>query len=306
MKNQHLSRRDLFTLPAVATVSGCSLLAAPEDMKLSLSVRVAESFENKEKANLTMDQLVRMAKKYKYRALCMRASQCGVESPPELVRAMKGKLDNAGLPVSMVTGDFAVPSNNEHGPDGLRNITPYLDLAQAFGASLIRVCMKKKEDIVPAQRAADEANERRIRLAHQSHCASLFETVASSVETLKAVNRPNFGLIYQPANWMISGQDYGKAAIQKVKPWIFNVYIQNHRLNPQGTASVNTWSKGKVPLDHIGVWEKGGVNASEMFAALHAMGYRGFVTVHQAFADVMPVEEAVRLSAEYLQPLLRG
>jgi sugar phosphate isomerase/epimerase len=38
-----------------------------------------------------------------------------------------------------------------------------------------------------------------------------------------------------------------------------------------------------------------------MFAGLHAIGYSGFVTVHQAFADVMPVEEAVRRSAEYLK-----
>jgi sugar phosphate isomerase/epimerase len=56
-----------------------------------------------------------------------------------------------------------------------------------------------------------------------------------------------------------------------------------------------------VPLDHIGVWEKGGVKAEDMFAGLHAIGYRGFVTVHQAFADVMPVEEAVRRSGEYLR-----
>ena len=217
---------------------------------------------------------------------------------------MKSKIGGAGLAVSMITGDFAVPSNNDRGPDGLRKITPYLDLAKAFGSSLIRVCMKKKEDVMWAQRASDEARERKIRLAHQSHCASLFETVEGSIETLKAVNRPNFGLIYEPANWMISGQDYGKAAIRGVKPWIFNVYIQNHRLNPQGKASVMTWSKGSVPLDHIGVWEKGGVNSGEIFAELHAIGYSGFVTVHQAFADVMPVEEAARRSAEYLQPFL--
>jgi sugar phosphate isomerase/epimerase len=264
---------------------------------------VAESFENKEKANLTIDHLIALAKKHGYSALCMRASQCGVQSPPDVVRAMKSKIDSAGLPVSMVTGDFAVPSNNDRGPDGLRKITPYLDLAQTFGATLIRVCMKKKEDIVWAQRAADEAKERKIRLAHQSHCASLFETVDGSVETLKEIGRTNFGLIYEPANWMISGQDYGKAAIRKVKPWIFNVYIQNHRLNPQGKASVATWTKGTVPLDHIGVWENGGVNADEMFGELRAIGYNGYVTVHQAFANIMPVEEAVKRSAAYLQPL---
>src|SRR6185436_1247449 len=294
MRIPHFSRRDFLAFSAAA-------FATPQKMKLSLSVRVAEAFDNKEKSTLTIDQIVAMAKKYGYAAICMRASQCGIQSPPELVRAMKQKIDAALLPVSMVTGDFAVPSNNEHGPDCLRNIKPYLDLAQAFGASLIRVCMKKQEDIAWAQRAADEAAERKIRLAHQSHCSSLFETVDGSIDVLKAVKRPNFGLIYEPANWLISGQNYGKETIVRLKPWIFNVYIQNHRLNPQGKASVVTWSKGPVPLDHIGVWEKGGVVAEDMFAGLHAIGYSGFVTVHQAFADVMPVEEAVRRSAEYLK-----
>ena len=55
---------------------------------------------------------------------------------------MARKIRQAGLAVSMVTGDFAVPSNNERGPEGLRRITPYLDLAEAFGADLIRIAMR--------------------------------------------------------------------------------------------------------------------------------------------------------------------
>ena len=81
----------------------------------------------------------------------------------------------------MVTGDFFVPRNDDLGPDGLRNITPYLDLAVSFGADLIRICMKKEEDIPRVQRASDSAAERGIRLAHQPHCASLFETVEGSL-----------------------------------------------------------------------------------------------------------------------------
>jgi sugar phosphate isomerase/epimerase len=54
----------------------------------------------------------------------------------------------------------------------------------------------------------DETRERGIRLAHQSHCASLFETVAGSLRVLQRVDRPNFGIIYEPANWLIAGEDY--------------------------------------------------------------------------------------------------
>ena len=275
------------------------------NMKLSLSVRVAEAFGSKEKSSMTIDQLIRLAERHGYEALCMRGSQAGVHSPPEKVREMSAKIRAAGLVVSMVTGDFAVPRNDEHGPDGLRNITPYLDLAEAFGADLIRICMKKEEDILWAQKASDEARQRGIRLAHQAHCASLFETVEGALRVLEAVARPNFGIIYEPANWLIAGQDYGPETIRKLEPYLFNVYVQNHRLGPGGEATIRTWTRGSVALDHIGLWEPGGVDFPDVFRCLHEIGYRGYVTVHQAFAGIMPIETAVKRSADYLRPLLR-
>ena len=271
-------------------------------MKLSLSERVAEAFGSKEKSSMTIDELIRMAVNNGYEALCMRASQAGVRTPSETVRQMSRKIREAGLVVSMVTGDFAVPRNDEHGPDCLRNIAPYLDLAQAFGTDLIRICMKKQEDIPLTKKACDEARERNIRLAHQTHCARPFETVEGSLRVLEEVGRPNFGVIYEAANWILTGQDYGCATIRKIVPYLFNVYAHNCRLDSCGTASVNTWTKGKVALEHLGLWDEGEVDFGEVFAELHEVGYRGFVTVHQAFADVMPVVEAVRKSADYLKP----
>ncbi len=311
--NSSTTRRS-FLASAAAGVAAFSCSepeeAAPEPdspmtehpMKLSLSVRVAESFSDKRNSEMTIDELIAMASGLGYEALCMRASQVGTHTPPEVVAEVAQRIRSANLAVSMVTGDFAVPSNNEEGPMLLRNITPYLDLADALGSDLIRVCMKKDEDIEFAQRASDEAAERGIRLAHQSHCASLFETVDDTVRVLQAVGRPNFGLIYEPANWFIAGEDYGIDAIRRVQPHLFNFYIQNHRLTPDGVTNVTTWKKGTVPVDHIGVWEEGGVDVDAVFDAMHEVGYEGYLTVHQAFGDVMPVEEAVRRSYEHLYP----
>lgn len=271
-------------------------------MKLSLSARVAESFSNKEEASLNLEELIDLARDHGYRALCMRASQAGIHSPREQVNRMSRQIGEAGLTVSMVTGDFAVPRNDELGPSGLRNIAPYLDLAETFGADLIRICMKKEEDIPWAQRASDTAAERGIRLAHQSHCASLFETVEGSLQVLQKVDRPNFGIIYEPANWMIAGEDYGRETIKKLGPHLFNVYVQNHRLNPEGEGAVRTWNRGPVRLDHIGLWESGGIDFDEVFQGLQEVEYRGYVTVHQAFAGIMSVAEAARRSAGFLQP----
>ena len=309
----HRSRRSFLAAAAGLSVYGCSQPESEESvaeppvaeapMKLSLSVRVAESFSDKRNSEMTIDELIAMASEFGYEALCMRASQLGTHSPPELVAEAREKIDAAGLKVSMVTGDFAVLSNNEEGPMLLRNITPYLDLADALGSDLIRVCMKKDEDIEFAQKSADEAAERGIRLAHQSHCASLFETVDGSLRVLESVGRPNFGIIYEPANWFIADEDYGIDAIRKMQPYLFNFYIQNHRLTPDGVTEVTTWKRGPVPVDHIGVWEEGGVDVEAVFDAMHEVGYEGYLTVHQAFGDVMPVEEAVRKSYERLKPL---
>lgn len=300
-----MTRRKILAVPfAVSLAAALGQAAAHKTMKLSLSARIGESFASKEKTTLTFDEFVALAKTTGYDAVCMRASQGGVQTPQDRLREMRRIIDAAGLKVSMITGDFAVPANNDHAPDCLRHITPYLDLAETLGADLIRVGMKKPEDIAWAGRAADEARERRIRLAHQSHVATLFETVDGAADTLRKINRPNFGLLYEPANWMICRQDYGPATIRRVQPWLMNVYVQNHLLTPQGKTLIETWSRGRVPVEHIGLWQKGGVDFDAVFAGLHAIGYAGYVTVHQAFAEIMTPQEAAVKSYRYLKALL--
>ncbi|GIT05145.1 MAG: hypothetical protein CM1200mP29_05560 [Verrucomicrobiota bacterium] len=116
----------------------------------------------------------------------------------------------------MVTGDFDTVYNNDNGPSALRDITPYLDLAKRLGAPRIRVALKQQSDIANAQSAADEAAERGIQLVHQCHTLSLFETVESIERTLTAIDRPNFGLVYEPANLETCAQDYGRGTIERL------------------------------------------------------------------------------------------
>lgn len=112
-------------------------------MKLSLSVRIAEAPESKEETIRSFDEIAELANRVGYHAVCMRASQAGIQTPLEQITAIRKKVGELNLGVSMVTGDFPVPMNNEQGPDGLRNITPYLDVTELLGANLIRICMKR-------------------------------------------------------------------------------------------------------------------------------------------------------------------
>jgi sugar phosphate isomerase/epimerase len=296
-----ITRRQLLA----AASSLATLRAAGSAMKLSITVRIAEAPGSNQKTTMGFEEVVGIAKRTGYEAIDMRASQGGVETPKEKLRDMRRVLDQYGIKVSCVTGDFDVPSNNDKAPDGLRNIGPYLDVAEILGADLIRIGMKKEEDIAAAQRACDQARERKIRLGHESHQGTIFETVAGALDVLKRVNRRNFGLIYEAGNWMVTGQDYGPETIKKLKPWIMNVFIQNYRITPDGKATVATWTKGPVKVDLIGSWEQGGVDYPLVFRALHGIGYHGYVTAFAAFSSFATPEEAAAKSYEHLKPLAK-
>ena len=181
-------------------------------MKLSLSVRIAEA-ACKTKLNIPFSEIAQIAADLGYSALCMRASwwrECIVRKQnwnrfvPLLIRA--------GLVVSMVTADFNIPQNNDQSPDALKNIEPSLHVAEVLGSRMIRVCLKTEADIAHAQKAADLAAERGMQLVHQFHPACLFEELERSVAVLKQIDRPNVGLIYEPASLLMCGQEYGRSS----------------------------------------------------------------------------------------------
>lgn len=268
-------------------------------MKLSLSVRIAEA-PCKTRLNVPFADLVQLARETGYRAICIRSSAGGIGTPYPALEAMRRAVEDAGLVVSMVTADSDVPLNNDAGPNSLRNITPSLDVAESLGCDLIRVCLKQERDIEHAQRAADLAAGRRIRLAHQCHTTTLFEQVQPSLNILARINRSNFGLIYEPANLMLCGEPYDERALGQLWPHLMNVYVQNHRLDPEGPVSLETWCRGVRRFHHIPLWEPGGVDFDAVIRGLNAVGYDGYFTVHQAYAELMGPREAAVRSAEYL------
>jgi sugar phosphate isomerase/epimerase len=273
---------------------------------LSLSVRIAEEFLSKEHSRLSLEELADLAVEAGYDALCMRASQIGIQTPPE-VRAQRAKIiRDHSLCVTMVTGDFPVVYNNDQGPDCLRNIGPYVELAQALRAPMIRVALKKEDDIAAARDAADQAAEDGITLVHQCHTQSLFETLDGIERTLQAIDRPNFGLIYEPANLEICGQDYGPATIQRLAPWIVNVYLQNHVLKPDGAVTLKTWCRGAVSFDLIPIHAAGGINFDTVVAGLKSIGYDGPVTAHQSAQPDEPPIETARATARLLRAKFVG
>ena len=93
-------------------------------MKLSLSVRVAESFSNKREVRIPLNELASIAREAGYDALCLRASMLGIHDSQEKIAHVRETLTQNQLDVSMVTGDFSIPENGQEGAGCLRNITP--------------------------------------------------------------------------------------------------------------------------------------------------------------------------------------
>ena len=250
-------------------------------MKLSLSVRIVEA-ACKTRLNLPFETLVGIAADTGYDAVCMRASAGGVQTPLEELQQMREIVAAAGLTISMVTADSDVPLNNQDGPNSLRNIGPSLDVAEALGCDLIRICMKRPADIPFAREAAIAAARRNIRLAHQCHTTSLFEELEPMLVLLDELDQPNFGVIYEPANLMLCDQAYDLDTLKRLQPHLMNVYVQNHRLDTEGPVALDTFCLGERRFHHIDPWETGGVDFSQVFSGLQGIQYDGYFTIHQA------------------------
>ena len=272
-------------------------------MKLSISCRIAESFLSKEVPSMSLEDLADLAVNSGYDGICMRASQVGVHSSVHDAQHARSILDDRGLAVTMLTGDFATVYNNDEGPGCLRNIDPYLDLAETLGAPMLRVCLKAEGDIVAAQEAADRAADCGLRLVHQCHATSLFETVDGIVRTLERIDRPNFGLIFEAGNLDECGEAYGPDVIRQLAPWIFNVYLQNQRVDPTGSVTLETWVRGPVTLKILQIPDAGGIDFDSVFRGLADIAYGGTITVHQAGPEsgTISVTEAAQQTANFLR-----
>jgi sugar phosphate isomerase/epimerase len=262
---------------------------------------VAEAPRRKDLALMALPELASVARQAGYRGVSMRASQVGLQSTPAEIAAARATLDAAGLAVSMVTANYDVPANNERAGVSLREIGRHLDVAQALGCDLVRVGMKALTDIPRARRACDEAAERGMRIAHQLHVCTLFEQVEMSLRVVREVGRPNFGLVYEPSNLLVCGEDYGEATIRAIAPHLFNVYLQNIAPRAGAPNTIETWVNGPIAYDLVPFGDPRGIDFPKVFAALAAVGYGGWVTVHHNVANGTDIAAGSREIADFLR-----
>ena len=272
-------------------------------MKLSLSVRIAEEFSRKDRALMPFEDLARLAADIGYDALCMRASQAGIDTQPNRRREMRALLDDLGLGVTMVTGDVSIAANDANASAALRNIDPYLDLADDFGSPLARVMITNEVDIEHARSAASRASARGIRLAHQTHTSTLLETVGESVAVAKRIGPAGFGITVEPANLLAAGDACGPAEIGLLAPYLVNVYLQNQKLDDDGDTLIKL-RDCSVRMRNLPLDAEEGIDLQSLFQGLRNVGYNGPVTVHQSAIGGLSIDDSARRYYELLAPLV--
>lgn len=275
-------------------------------MKLSLSVRIAELQAQKDRAFMPLEDLAPLAKDVGFQGLSMRASAVSVDSPPERVEAVRRLLENLGLAVSMVTGDVPLAANTGDVARVLRDPGPYVRLAQTLDCDLIRVMVRDEEEVELLRTACDAVADRSVRIAHQTHFYTLLETVDECLEMVKRVDRPNFGITFEPANLLICGSEYGRRAVERLAPHLFNAYFQNMRLTATGPVTWRSRTGGpEVRAEYAPVGDASAIDVEELISALRDVGYDGWFTIHQPLQPGQTVEEAIRESYAAVGPLVR-
>ncbi|MGE3273223.1 MAG: sugar phosphate isomerase/epimerase family protein [Chloroflexota bacterium] len=275
-------------------------------MRLSLSVRIAELQAQKDRAFMPLEELAPLAREVGFQGLSMRASAVSVDSPPERVQAVRQLLDGLGLAVSMVTGDVPLAANTGDVTRVLREPMPYVRLAQALNCDLIRVMVRTDEEVDLLRTACDTVAAEGIRIAHQTHFFTLLETVDEALDIVKRVDRPNFGITFEPANLLICGSEYGRRAIERLAPYLFNAYFQNMRITPDGPVTWRSRTGGpEVRAAYAPIGDRTAIDVSEMISALRDVGYDGWFSIHQPLQPGQTVEEAIRESYAAVGHLVR-
>jgi len=262
-------------------------------MKISISSRITEQSNNKEKSFLSLDSFIKLASKNKFDGISLRPSMISTHSSKYLVNQAQELFKVNNMKVSMITSNIHLAKNDELASDILKNITPTLDLAEKLKTSLIRIMIKNSDDIFYAKKALDEAKERNLKLLQQTHWGTLAETLDETVTLIKTINRQNFGITFEPANLMACGSGFNNNALNQLLPHTENFYFQNIILDKKGKHIFPTTHNGDVKVKYVSLDNSKGLNVFSFLDFLKEKKYDKWFTIHQPLLEDQTVEVAI-------------
>ena len=261
-------------------------------MRLSLSARIIEGPRGRFQMSLL--EFFDFAKEIGYQGVELRQGQYSAETSPDEADRMKRRLDERGLRCVFIRAP------NVEDKASLETFKLYLSVAKILRVDVVRF---RATETLWAKRAADLARGRGLRLASQIHTKTRFETVDMALETLKEIGRENFGVIFEPGNLVLAGEDYGKEAITRLGDKIFAVSVQNIKpvKEPQEEHIIDY--KGRQ-FTRCLIGDPEGVDFASAFKVLKDIGYQGFINVLEPKSHIMDNLKLARFAYDQLRKFM--
>ncbi len=260
-------------------------------IKLGLSGRIIE--ESGPSYRMPVSDFIAKAAEIGYRGVELRSGQLDHETSDEQV---------AEIAQALTTNNVACAFANclvAQTPENTQNLRRMAEVARSLAAPYLRM---GAGDIEWVQQACDISVEFEVSIIVQIHTNTPLETVEGALRVCEQVDRPNFGLTYEPANFVLAGRDYGQQALEQLGDKLFNVSLQN--LKPVDT----TEGEGVIAHQQRGFVrcrpdDPEGVNFDKVFGALKAVGYNGYATLIEPISPVMDNLEMAAAYYDKLNPL---
>ena len=255
-------------------------------MKYALSGRFIETGGGVE---LNQEEFLALAAEAGYDGVDLRGTQLPADASAEDVADLKKQLSTYHLEVAVLN------LRGKSGTELLDQLKMLLPIARDLGCTIIRT----GGDVNTVQQAADLARSEGIRLAAQMHTNGDFESVAVAEGTLAEIGRDNFGVIIEPANLFMAGDEFSAENFGRIGKFIFLCNIQSLITLPpeQAPAKLILRDGTIVGYRRVPLRENEGMRPREFFAALKGIGFDGWINVLEPRPDT---DDLLTFARDYL------
>lgn len=184
--------------------------------------------------------------------------------------------------------------------------------AATLGARSLRVQVPRydgREPFLPSRDRALRAFEEVVKLAAQHgvralvelHFDTLLPSASAAAEFLGYFDPDCVGAIHDAGNLVLEGYERYRLGLEVLGPYLAHVHLKNARWQRTGTRADGsaTWHASFAPL------REGIVDVGELFDALRAVGYDGWISFED-FSTDRPLLERTRDNLEYARAVCQA
>ncbi len=195
--------------------------------------------------------------------------------------------------------------------DDLDGVERAMRGTKALGATQLRVRVPGYDGIEPFRPKWDAAREQYkdvVELAKRHGVKALLElhhrTIVPSASAARLflgdLDPSHVGVIHDAGNMVFEGYETPRLGFEMLGPYLAHIHVKNARWFPEKYSddrSSLTWKCDWAPVS------KGIINMRELFRAMHAVGYDGWVGLED-FSLERPIEDRLRENLAYLKQVV--